>query len=180
MSTVKAQEACTEFCRKSVTWVDFIWTTAWWCTVKVKDVLFSLCLHVITFLIVVKFWSRELHLLQKSGHTFKIVSYSMFYHGDMMLVMVYFSLFLSGYGILISHFAWSPSHTIPVSHPPPSDPLLSIYWHVIVIQPLSPDMLRCGEKLYSCSVLKSVCSLIHRKLLEIWRWWSNKSSTSAL
>lgn len=59
----------------------------------------------------------------------------------------------------------SSSPNIIVSHPPSHDPPLSIYWHII--QPHLPDILRSGEGLRSCSVLKSVCHLIHRKLLEI-------------
>lgn len=83
--------------------------------------------------------------------------------------------------ITTNHRIISESELLPL-HPsvPPSlpwPPIISLlYWHIV--QP--PDVWRRGKVLCSCSVLKSACRWFHRKLLEIWRWWSNRSSASAL
>lgn len=79
--------------------------------------------------------------------------------------------------ILNSHFKSKPSRFPPFPLQPSPFYLLACHCHSTSFPPAK---LRHGEELYSCSVITSGCSLIHKKLLEIWRWWSNKSSASAL
>lgn len=169
-----------------------------------------MCIHALTFLTVVLIWSREFNLVINSTYVFKIVNCIYYgemklvsYFGKFSFSyfsVFFFFLHISSYridflrgtvtlmiishGMLISHFCINSHPPKPSQTPPPSSLwpsclcLLACFF--FFIQPPSPDMLRCGEELYSFSILISACSFIHRKLLEIWRWWSNKSSNSAL
>lgn len=141
----------------------------------------KVCSHVPSchyFLTVVVFWSRSFNFVKKnSRHVIKIITYSLFYHGDLTLrqpplffVFFYFFVIVSYYinpfiSLTGTHTvnddsAAGSKFTIFLHHPsspcsPPCGPCLSFYWHAIVTQPPPPDRLRCGEELDSCSALRS-------------------------